>query len=114
MAFAEGGQWEIVSPAFNFGRTVLEAGTIGGSFVSGKISIGYAAQEPWMRSATIRENILFGADFDEARYEQVFQACALKEDLNSFEKGDETVVGERHQSIRWPKAEWLWQGLLSK
>ena len=86
---------EIVSPAFNFGETVLEAGTIGGSFASGKISIGYAAQEPWMRSATIRENILFGADFDEARYEQVLQACALKEDLNSFEKGDETVVGEK-------------------
>eukprot|EP00944_MAST-04C_sp_MAST-4C-sp1_P002062 g2062.t1 len=77
------------------GETVLEAGTIGGSFASGKISIGYAAQEPWMRSATIRENILFGADFDEARYEQVLQACALKEDLNSFEKGDETVVGEK-------------------
>ena len=48
-----------------------------------------------MRSATIRENILFGADFDTVRYEQVLQACALKEDLNSFEKGDETVVGEK-------------------
>ena len=27
--------------------------------------------------------------------QQVLQACALKEDLNSFEKGDETVVGEK-------------------
>ena len=48
-----------------------------------------------MRSATVRENILFGADFDKTRYKQVLQACALEEDLNSFEKGDETVVGEK-------------------
>ena len=39
------------------------------------------------------EKHLFGADFDKVRYEQVLQACALKE-ADSFEKGDETVVGE--------------------
>ena len=30
--------------------------------------IAYAAQESWMQSETIRENILFGSPYDEKRY----------------------------------------------
>lgn len=38
--------------------------------------VAYAAQESWVQSATIRENILFGAPYDEDRYK--------KGDVNDF------------------------------
>jgi len=30
--------------------------------------VAYVAQESWVQSTTIRENILFGSSYDEARY----------------------------------------------
>jgi ABC-type transport system involved in cytochrome bd biosynthesis fused ATPase/permease subunit len=32
--------------------------------------VAYAAQESWVLNDTIRNNIVFGSDFDEARYKQ--------------------------------------------
>ncbi|GJE99692.1 multidrug resistance-associated ABC transporter [Phanerochaete sordida] len=57
--------------------------------------VAYAAQETWVLSATVRENIVFGAEYDEARYRAVIRACALERDLQMFEEGDGTQVGER-------------------
>ena len=42
---------------------------------------GLSTQEAWIQHATIRDNILFGQDYDKGRYEAVIQACALTEDL---------------------------------
>jgi ABC-type iron transport system FetAB ATPase subunit len=55
----------------------------------------YAAQSPWLLSETIRENILFGSIFNEARYKEVLEVCALEPDLKQFELGDDTEVGEK-------------------
>ncbi|KAK4050877.1 Transporter of the ATP-binding cassette (ABC) [Microbotryomycetes sp. JL201] len=55
----------------------------------------YAAQTPWLLSDTIKQNILFGSDFNERRYNMVLDACALRPDLKQFELGDETEVGEK-------------------
>ena len=67
--------------------------------ISGDIStrgvLSYAAQEPWIFSGTIRDNILIGNPFLSARYSQVIEACCLREDLSSFDKRDETLIGER-------------------
>ncbi|KAF8956143.1 P-loop containing nucleoside triphosphate hydrolase protein [Flammula alnicola] len=57
--------------------------------------VAYAAQESWVMNATIRENILFGATFDEERYNQVIYQCALTRDLELFKAGDHTEVGEK-------------------
>ena len=54
----------------------------------------YVSQENWIRAGTIRENILFGADYDSNHYNRVLEACALQQDLSLFPKGDETPVGE--------------------
>lgn len=58
-------------------------------------TVAYAAQSPWLRHQTIRENILFGYPYDEARYHAVVEACALKPDLDVFEDGDATEIGAR-------------------
>uniref|UniRef100_A0A1X7USF3 ABC transporter domain-containing protein n=1 Tax=Amphimedon queenslandica TaxID=400682 RepID=A0A1X7USF3_AMPQE len=40
-------------------------------------SIGYASQEAWVFSATVRDNILFGLPYNVERYNSVIEACAL-------------------------------------
>lgn len=52
--------------------------------------VAYTAQLPWLEHASIRNNILFGNRYEEARYREVIDACALKVDLEMFEGGDET------------------------
>ena len=42
---------------------------------------GLATQEVWIQHATLRDNILFGRSFVESFYEQVIDACALRDDL---------------------------------
>ncbi|KZP30958.1 P-loop containing nucleoside triphosphate hydrolase protein [Athelia psychrophila] len=57
--------------------------------------VAYAAQESWVQNETIKENILFGAPFDEERYKKVIWQCALTRDLELFDAGDSTEVGEK-------------------
>jgi ATP-binding cassette subfamily C (CFTR/MRP) protein 4 len=58
-------------------------------------SISYAPQEAWLFSGTIKENILFGKDLDEAKYHKVVEMCALQRDFSVFPCGDLTRVGEK-------------------
>ncbi|KZS96546.1 P-loop containing nucleoside triphosphate hydrolase protein, partial [Sistotremastrum niveocremeum HHB9708] len=57
--------------------------------------VAYAAQESWVLNDTIRENILFGEEYDEERFERVIWETGLRQDLDGFEGGDMTEVGER-------------------
>jgi ABC-type transport system involved in cytochrome bd biosynthesis fused ATPase/permease subunit len=61
--------------------------------------ISYAAQTPWLEQLTIKQNILFGSDYNEKRYKDVVECCALKPDLDMLEDGDETEIGERGVSL---------------
>jgi hypothetical protein len=36
---------------------------------------------------------VFGSDWDEARYDSVIEACALRRDLEILEDGDRTEIG---------------------
>ncbi len=55
----------------------------------------YVAQQAWLVNASIKDNILFSAPFDEQRYKDVIVACALEHDLEVLDNGDETLVGEK-------------------
>ncbi|KAL3460144.1 P-loop containing nucleoside triphosphate hydrolase protein [Aspergillus heterothallicus] len=55
----------------------------------------FCAQVPWIQSTTIRENITFGQEFDQARYDAVIDACALKPDLRILPHGSSTEIGEK-------------------
>ncbi|KAJ3127767.1 hypothetical protein HK100_009566 [Physocladia obscura] len=57
--------------------------------------ISYVSQSAWLMNASVKENILFGTGYDQQRYEQVLEACALVTDLETLEFGDNTNVGDR-------------------
>lgn len=56
-------------------------------------SIAYVSQTPWLESASLRDNILFGLPFLEERYNTVIDVCALKKDLAILTDGDKTELG---------------------
>lgn len=40
--------------------------------------VAYVSQQPWVFSGSIKENITFGKDFDQEKYDEVVKVCALK------------------------------------
>jgi hypothetical protein len=74
--------------------------------------MSYSAQTPWLQYASIKgqtvqgrtltssysvaDNITFGFPFDEDRYQNVLDACALLPDLAILPDGDRTEIGVRH------------------
>jgi ATP-binding cassette subfamily C (CFTR/MRP) protein 1 len=59
----------------------------------------YCPQYAWIQNATVRDNILFGKEYDETWYNQVVEACALRPDFDLFPAGDRTEIGERGITI---------------
>jgi hypothetical protein len=80
--------------------------------------VALAVQESWVQNETIRDNILFHSALEEERYKKgtrsnflgdnlysiicyaVLYQCALEPDLELFEAGDLTEVGERGLTLR--------------
>ena len=59
----------------------------------------YVPQAAWLRNASIKDNILFNLPYDEGRYQQTLEACALISDLDILEDGDESEIGERGMNL---------------
>ena len=62
-------------------------------------SLSYASQDAWSFNDTVRNNILFGIDYDPGRYRKVIEVCALRRDLKLMPFGDQTLVGEKGVSL---------------
>ncbi|XP_024972697.1 ABC transporter C family member 13 [Cynara cardunculus var. scolymus] len=58
-------------------------------------SVAYVPQIPWILSGTIRDNIIFGRDYDPIRYSAVLEACALNTDVSLMVGGDMAYIGEK-------------------
>ncbi|XP_023233961.1 multidrug resistance-associated protein 4-like [Centruroides sculpturatus] len=67
--------------------------------ISGRVSVkgkvSYASQEAWIFNGTIRENILFGEEYQKKKYSDILKITALEKDISLFPEEDLTVVGER-------------------
>ncbi|XP_020774879.1 ATP-binding cassette sub-family C member 3 isoform X3 [Boleophthalmus pectinirostris] len=63
--------------------------------VSVRGSVAYVPQQAWIQNATLRDNILFGKPYQEAKYRCVLEACALTPDLEVLPGGDMTEIGEK-------------------
>lgn len=53
----------------------------------------YCSQSPWVVNETLRGNILFGREYDQARYDRVIECCALLDDISVLPAGDMTEIG---------------------
>lgn len=58
-------------------------------------NIAYASQEPWSFNGSVLQNILFGKKYDERRFREVIKVCAMTKDLEQFDYGEKTLVGDR-------------------
>jgi ATP-binding cassette subfamily C (CFTR/MRP) protein 1 len=82
------------------GKTSLLSAMIGDMHKSdGQViisgNVAYAPQNPWILSASVRDNILFSHEYEEDFYNVVLDACALRHDLSLLPEGDLTEVGEK-------------------
>jgi ABC-type multidrug transport system fused ATPase/permease subunit len=57
--------------------------------------ISYAPQDPFILNLSLRDNILFGSDFDSEWYNKVLDACALRPDIEQLGGSDLIQIGER-------------------
>ena len=53
----------------------------GKSPVTMRGSVAYVQQVPWIQNQSIRDNILFGYEFDREKYEEAIKLCELERDL---------------------------------
>ncbi|KAM6952831.1 ATP-binding cassette sub-family C member 5 isoform 2-T2 [Lycodopsis pacificus] len=73
--------------------TLLE----GNVAVSG--GFAYVAQQAWILNDSLKENILFGNEYDQDKYNAVLEACCLLPDLAELPYGDMTEIGERGANL---------------
>ncbi|KAJ9106750.1 hypothetical protein QFC19_003062 [Naganishia cerealis] len=57
--------------------------------------VALCMQNAWVMEGTVKDNIVFGSLFDEARYRKVLHQCALTQDLALWDAGDQTELGEK-------------------
>uniref|UniRef100_M4EUA4 ABC-type xenobiotic transporter n=1 Tax=Brassica campestris TaxID=3711 RepID=M4EUA4_BRACM len=62
-------------------------------------SVAYVPQVSWIFNATVRENIIFGSDFERERYWRAIDVTALQHDLDLLPGRDLTEIGERGVNI---------------
>ena len=63
-------------------------------------TIAYVPQEAWIQNMSVRDNVLFGKDYNHSKYWKVIENCALKPDLELLDGGDKTELGEKVDYIQ--------------
>ncbi|KAH6957806.1 P-loop containing nucleoside triphosphate hydrolase protein [Ilyonectria sp. MPI-CAGE-AT-0026] len=56
------------------------------------LQVAYLPQQPFLTSGTVRDNILFGKDYDPELYERVVEACCLRPDFQRLRQADLTPI----------------------
>uniref|UniRef100_A0A8C6K997 ATP-binding cassette sub-family C member 5 n=1 Tax=Nothobranchius furzeri TaxID=105023 RepID=A0A8C6K997_NOTFU len=73
------------------------------TLVEGKVaasgSFAYVSQQAWILNDSLKENILFGHEYDSVKYNALLEACCLLPDLAELPYGDMTEIGERGANL---------------
>lgn len=80
------------------GKTALLEGLLGEMRrTKGSVSFGgcliLVTQTPWIQSASMKDNILFGRQLDTGRLRETIHACALTKDIEQLDDGLDTEIG---------------------
>uniref|UniRef100_A0A7N8X539 ATP-binding cassette sub-family C member 5 n=1 Tax=Mastacembelus armatus TaxID=205130 RepID=A0A7N8X539_9TELE len=59
----------------------------------------YVSQQAWILNDSLKENILFGNEYNQKKYNTVLEACCLLQDLAELPYGDMTEIGERGANL---------------
>ncbi|CAL8263711.1 unnamed protein product [Lota lota] len=62
-------------------------------------TFAYVSQQAWILNDSLKENILFGQEYDQDKYSAVLEACCLIPDLADLPYGDMTEIGERGANL---------------
>lgn len=90
----------VVGPVGSGKSTLLraflgEVAIVAGSVKISSSEIAYCDQTPWLMNGTVRDSIIAFSPVDERWYQQVLDACALREDLVQLPRGDLTTIGSK-------------------
>ena len=55
--------------------------------------IAFASQKPWILNDTVKNNIVFGRDYNEELYNKAIKCSCLEPDLKILPKKDLTEIG---------------------
>jgi ABC-type multidrug transport system fused ATPase/permease subunit len=58
-------------------------------------SIAYCPQQPWILNQTLKDNVLFGLDYDEEKFNMAISVASLNADIAILPAGVMTEIGER-------------------
>ncbi|KAJ6558333.1 P-loop containing nucleoside triphosphate hydrolase protein [Mycena capillaripes] len=70
-----------------------------GSSLVPDVPIAYAAQEPLIIAASVRENILFGHEYSAIWYNRVLEACSLRSEIERMEGQDGMLLTEKGTNL---------------
>jgi ABC-type multidrug transport system fused ATPase/permease subunit len=94
------GEFVVIVGEIGSGKSSLLAALVGEMRrTNGMVTLGgkvaFCPQTAWIQNATVKDNILFGQEYDRDKYNQVIHDCALEQDIDMLPGGDLTEIGER-------------------
>lgn len=63
--------------------------------IAGDNSIAYCEQRPWIINATVKDNILFNKEYDEAKFQSALYQASMLDDIKILTDGIYTEIGEK-------------------
>ncbi|KAK5854000.1 hypothetical protein PBY51_015104 [Eleginops maclovinus] len=64
-------------------------------FINIQGSLAFVPQQAWIQNATLKDNVLFGSQYEKTRFQEVIHACALEPDLQLLPGRELTEIGEK-------------------
>ena len=103
--FINPGEFVAVIGKVGSGKTSMLAAILGGlktqkGVVRSEGKIALVSQTAFMVNNTLRNNITFGKDFDETKYNHIVKICQLKSDFAILPSGDMTEIGKEESTCQ--------------